>query len=282
MNTAFLLRVMAVVAMLAPLRAQNLGDAEAQKCEERIAAVQRDVLGKYDDALSELQLGFQKIADLEGALAVRTERQRLAQEQKLTEQHFVTEPKSLRALQQQMVTRMQELVSALVQETLPKLIEYKRGLTMQGKLDEALAVRGAIERLQNAHVPLTRAESGVLVPVDTLLRAYGADRGRADRIYKGQKITVRGIFGGSRQDANDGKLYLVFLAGSGPGWVQCSFSTDNYRFREETQFNSTFFVISSKGNDAGLRLQKGQQVDIRGVCEGLDEVVRLAKCEIAK
>src|SRR5688572_11546546 len=85
------------------------GEAEAQKCEERIAAVRRDVLGRYDDALNELQVALQKAADLEGALTVRAERQRAGQEQSLGENDLVNEPKALRALQLQMITKMKEL-----------------------------------------------------------------------------------------------------------------------------------------------------------------------------
>src|SRR4051812_26785654 len=94
--------------------AQNPGEIEAQKCEERIASVQRDVLGKFEEALGELQLSFQKAADLDGALAVRAEKQRVAKEGLLTEKNFVNEPKALRALQSQSVARMQELTAQLV------------------------------------------------------------------------------------------------------------------------------------------------------------------------
>src|SRR4029434_11040784 len=80
-------RFIAVVWMACHLCASaqtlNVGESEGQKYEERIASVQRDVLGRYDDSLAELQLGFQKAADLEGALAVRAERQRVAADQSL-------------------------------------------------------------------------------------------------------------------------------------------------------------------------------------------------------
>jgi hypothetical protein len=31
-----------------------------------------------------------------------------------------------------------------------------------------------------------------------------------------------------------------------------------------------------------MRVQKGQSLDIRGMCEGLDEVVRLGRCEVLR
>jgi len=259
------------------------GEAEAQKCEERIASVRRDILGRYDDALNELQLGLQKAADLEGALAIRAERQRLSQEQTLAESDLVNEPKTLRALQVQMIAKMKELISQLVQDTVPKLIELKRSLTVAGKLDDAVTVRTAIERLQTSHIPISKPNPLESIPAETLLQAYSADRARADKTYKGQKITVRGVVGAFRQDPNDAKQFHVYLAGNSAGWVQCAFSTADFRFREEQQFNNTFLVVISRSNEnASVRWQKGQTAEIRGVCEGFDEAVRVTKCEFVR
>ena len=268
-----------------PVSGANLGETEALKCEEKIASVQRDVLGKYEDALGELQSTLQKTADLEGALVVRGERARLAQEHTLSERNFVGEPKSLRALQAQQVSKMQDLVAQIVQEALPKLIELKRSLTVAGKLDDAVAVRTAIEKLQNSHVPVARADAGSVVQAETLLLAYAGDRSRADKTYKGQKVTVHGVVGGYRPDPADAKFYHIYLTGGSSGtWVQCAFSANEYRFREEKNaFGATSLVVTPKDSDnATARIQKGQALDIRGFCEGLDEVVRLGRCEVPK
>ena len=284
----FLPTVLALALALSSARAApvvNLGESEALKCEEKIASVMRDVLGKYEDGLGELQNNLQKSADLEGALTVRTERARLAQEHTLTERTFVAEPKSLRTLQTQQVSKLQELVAQIVQDALPKLIELKRSLTVAGKLDDAVAVHTAIEKLQNSYVPVARADAGSVVPAETLLLAYAGDRSRADKTYKGQKLTVRGIVGGYRPDPADAKFYHLYLAGgTGGGFVQCAFSTNEYRFREEKNaFGAVTLVITPKDSDnATVRIQKGQSLDIRGACEGLDEVVRLGRCELPK
>lgn len=276
----------AIPAPVAPTGPITLtpAQAEAQKCEEKIASVQRDVLGKYDDQLAELQLTLQKAADLEGALAARAERLRLKTEQMLSEKDYVSEPKSLRAVQVASVTKLRELVSALVQETIPRLIEFKKQLTVAGKLDEAVGVREAIERLQDAHVPITRANSSTVIPAETLLLAYSGDRARADKTYKGQKIVVRGILGGYRQDPAEGRNYQIFLTGSaGSGWVQCTLAYTDFRFREDKNaFGVVTFVVTTKDGENSARLQKGQVVEIRGMCGGLDEVVRLDRCEMPK
>ena len=282
---AFALSLSPLLAAPNPVSSANLGETEALKCEEKIASVSRDVLGKYEDGLGELQNSLQKSADLEGALTVRAERARVAQEHTLSERNFVAEPKALRTLQAQQVAKLQELVGQVVADTLPKLIELKKSLTVAGKLDDAVAVRTAIEKLQNSHVPVARADTGSTVPAETLLLAYSGDRGRADKTYKGQKITVRGIVGGYRQDPADAKFYDVYLAGAtGSGFVQCVFSTNEYRFREEKNaFGAVTLVIVPKDSDnATVRIQKGQGLDIRGQCEGLDEMVRLGRCEVPK
>jgi hypothetical protein len=267
-----------------PVNPANLGESEVLKCEEKIASVRRDVLGKYEDALGELQLSLQKAADLEGALAVRAERSRLAQEHTLFERNYVTEPKALRAVQSQYVAKMQELVSQIVADALPKLVELKKSMTMAGKLDEALAVRTAIEKLQNSNVPVAKPDAGSVVPAETLLLAYASDRVRADKTYKAQRIIVRGTIGGYRQDPADTRFFHVYLTGGNSGtWVQCAFSAADFRFREEkSAFGAMTLIVTTKDGEPVARIQKGQNMDIRGVCEGMDEVVRLGRCDVPR
>ncbi len=268
----------------APAQSPALADVETQKCMDKIASVQRDVLGKYDDALQDLLSGFQKAADLESSLAVRDERRRLSTDSSLTEKDVVNEPKALHALQAQTVARLRELVSQLIQESVPRLVEIKKSLTVAGKLDEAVAVRTAIEQLQNSFSPAAKVESGSSVPAETLLQAYAADRGRADKQYKGQRILTRGVLGGFRQDPADAKYYLLYITGgaAGSSWVQCAFSATEFHFREEKQFNNSVLIVSWKDEPNGIKLQKGQTIDIRGVCEGWDELVKMAKCDFPK
>lgn len=260
----------------------NLGEVEAQKIEERIAMVRRDILGKYETSLTELQHQLQKAADLEGALAVRAERTRVNMEQALSEKDFVKEPKSLRTLQQTTATRMQDLVAGVVAESLPRLVEYKKQLTIEGKLDEAVAVKQAIERLQNANVPIARTDAGAIVPAETVLQAYSADRNRADKTYKGVRFVVRGLIAGYRIDPADAKTLQVFLAGQNTtGWVQCSFNLNQWRYREDRLGNLTHLVLI--GKDGGeTRLTKGVPGEILGDCTGWDEMVKLTKCDVTR
>ncbi len=273
---------LACTAQVATPSAANVGEAEAQKVEDRIATVRRDILGKYEMSLGELQHQFQKAADLEGAVAVRTERTRLAAEQALSEKNYVNEPKSLRNLQQSMVGKMHDLVASVVSDSLPKLLDYKKQLTVDGRLDDALAVKQSIERLQNANVPISRAEAGSIVTADALVQSYSADRSRADKTYKGVRLVARGVMSGYRLDPNDAKTLMVYLSPqSGSGWVQCAFNLSMWRYREDKIAAGTFLVLIAK-DGSEVRLGRGLQVDILGDCTGWDEMVKLTKCDVSR
>ena len=283
-------RLLLLIALTVQVHAQrvaipsgaSLGESEAQKIEDKIATVRRDLLSKYETQLGELQLQLQKIADLEGAIAVRDERTRVHAEQAISDANFAKEPKSLRTLQQTTLAKMNELVSGVVNEALPKLVELKKQLTVDGRLDDAVAVKQCIERLQNANVPIARAEAGGIVPAETLLRAYSADRNRADKTYKGVRIAVRGVMAGYKLDPENGKSLLVYLTGgSSTGWVLCSFNLAQWRYREDRSASAVILVLIPK--DGGeVRMSKGSQIDILGDCNGWDEMVKLTKCDIPR
>ncbi len=283
-------RLLLLIALTATAAAQrvavpagaSLGESEAQKIEEKIATVRRDLLSKYETQLGELQLALQKLADLEGALAVRDERTRVHTEQTLSDKNLVSDPKSLRTLQQTTVSKMNELVAGTVAESLPKLVDLKKQLTVDGRLDDAFAVKQAIERLQNANVPIVRADAGSIVPAEILLRAYSADRSRADKTYKGVRIAVRGVNAGYKLDPDNGKNLLVFLTGgTSAGWVQCSFSLAQWRYREDRSTSASVLVLIPK-DGTEVRIAKGQPIDILGDCTGWDEMVKLTKCDVPR
>jgi tRNA_anti-like len=272
----------ALMVAVSPGTAQTGAEAETRKCEERIAAAQRDVLAKYETALQELLSNAQKAADLEAALAIRDEIRRAANDGTLTAKQLVATPASLRTLQQQTMERLQDLVSQLVQETLPRLLEMKKTLTVAGRLDEALAVRGEIERLQNTHLPIVPASDTQVTSAETLLTAYAADRTRADKIYKGQRILVRGLVGGYRPDPADARIFHLFLTGGASGgWVQAILGED-LRCREERHPRNGSVLVITPGTGEPVRVQKGQTFELRGTCEGFDETVRLTKCELLR
>jgi hypothetical protein len=259
-RTSFVL--LFITTTLWPARAQTVaaGEAEVARCLERIASVRREMVGKYADSLAEL---------------------RVEKEGSLSSKDLAPEPRALRTVQQQTLAKIEELVAALVAESVPRLVELKKALTIAGKLDDAVAVREQIARLQNDHLRVARPDAAEIVPAETLLTAYAADRARADKTYKGAKITVRGVVGAFRPDP-EGKGHLVYLTkGGNGGWIACHFA-GGARFREEKQFNTTFLVITERDGSVSARIQSGQTLDVTGQCEGFDDVVKLAKCELAR
>lgn len=263
-------------------QAAAVGEAEANQCMDRLEAVRREVLGKYEDQLTELQTQFQKLADLESALAVRAEVQRVRAEKVLGELNLVSEPRALRALQQQSISKLEDLCASVVAETIPRLVELKKALTIAGQLDDAVKIRTLIEKLQNDHVPLVRPGDGELVQAETLLTAYAADRARADKAYKNARVTVRGTMVTYRIDPSNAQTATIYLGKpGGTGWIACAFS-GKLRFREERAFNSVTLVINNAAGGPSLRWQTGQTVEIQGTCEGFEDVVRLGKCELPR
>lgn len=276
------------LVFILPCQSQTVtaAEAEAEKCLDRIAAVRREIMGRYDDGLRELQNQFQKSADLEGALVVRSERERADKEKSLTEKQFVEEPRTLRLQQQQTLAKLNELISALVNEAVPKLVEIKKSLTIAGNLDDAVKVRTLIAKLQDDHLRMERPGNGDLITAEALTQAYAADRSRADKTYKGVRMIVKGAVGTVRTDPADAQRCIVYLTKSGNnaisgGWVACIFNSPTLRFREEKNLNATTFIVTER-NEAVARFQAGQIIEIQGTCDGFEELVRLTKCEFVK
>jgi hypothetical protein len=120
------------------------------------------------------------------------------------------------------------------------------------------------------------------VTADALIQSYSADRGRADKTYKGVRIAARGAMSGYRIDPNDAKNLVVYLAPqTASGWVQCIFSLTNWRYREDKLGASASLVLIAR-DGSEVRIGRGQQVDILGDCTGWDEMVKLVKCDISR
>jgi hypothetical protein len=104
-------------------RAQTVaaGESEAAKCLDRIAAVERKSSESTRIVSENCSFSFKGRRPGRGS-GGRNERRRLKAEHRLTEKHLVNEPRALRTLQQQSVSKIAELTAALVNETVPKLV----------------------------------------------------------------------------------------------------------------------------------------------------------------
>ncbi len=259
--------------------AEPLLGMEVTNLEKLIRDVRSDVVSKYEAGLSELQVGYQKAADLEGALAVRRERARLQEERALAESNLVEEPKQLRAFQDQYLQNQQRLVVQAVNNALPRMVELKRALTVGGKLDDAVRVRDEIRRIQQAYLPEMRSGEGEVVTAEEVAGAYAANAERADMAYRGRKLLVRGRVVSFRDGKEGGKASLVLAGGEGR-FVEVGM-VEGTRVRAETAGVAGGIAVTVP-DGAVLRLGKGQVVEVRGRCEGLDGVVRLSDGQLKR
>jgi hypothetical protein len=289
----FLLAVCPLALLVAvPLRleaqllARDIVQTEVDRCERNMKAVRVEIGNRYEKRLSELRAVFQKAGDLEGALAVRAEEQRaLAEpERPLESRHLVEEPRSLKELQAELLSKQSEMVAQIVLEAVPKLVEMKKNLTVAGKLDEAVEVRSAIQRLQDATAPAQRLAAGAQVSAEEVYQAYQSSKERADKIYRGVKVMLRGRVAGVRPDPREpGALTLVLFGGVEGALVDCAFPIGEYRVREERQGQGIVYVVAHGNNDsAALRVPRGGVAEFTGRCDGSDGGLRFSGCGLPR
>jgi hypothetical protein len=270
----------------AQLLAKEIVQSELDRTERSMRAVRVEIGNRYEKKLLELRAGFQKVGDLEGALAVRSEEQRILgePERPLETRHLVEEPRSLREVQTELLGKQSEMISQLVLEVVPKLVDMKKTLTVAGKLDEAVEVRSAIQRLQDATSPAQRLSPGAQVSAEEVYQAYQSSKERADKIYRGVKVLLRGRVAGVRPDPREpGALTLVLFGGVEGALVDCAFPAGEYKVREERQGQAVVYVVAHGNNDSGaLRLPRGGVAEFSGRCDGSDGGLRFSGCGLPR
>ena len=284
--------LLALVSVFGPQRlhaqatSSDAVQAEVERCERRIREVRVEIGNRYEKRLLELRSVFQKAADLESALLVRNEERRLGAEVELPldSRHLLEEPRLLREAQLELLAKQTEMVTQIVQDVVPRLVEMKKALTVGGKLDEALEVRNSIQRLQDAGAPAQRLTGGAQVTADEVSMAYQSAKERADKIYKGVKLSLRGRVAGVRPDAKDpSNGVLVLFGGTDGSLVDCAFQSPEFRVREERSAQNVFYVVAHVNGDVpALRVQRGVVVEIQGRCEGFEGGLRFANCSLPK
>lgn len=262
--------------------------SEIEKSERQIREVRVEIGNRYEKKLSDLRMVYQKGADLENALAVRAEEQRVETEpnRPLESRHLVDEPFLLREAQTELLAKQTEMISLIVQSIIPKLVDVKKSLTVAGKLDEAVEIRNTIQHFQEAISPAQRLANNSSVTAEEVFQAYQSSRERAEKMYRGPRLNIRGKVVGVRPDPKDPSvLTLVLYGGTEGALVDCVFATQEYRVREERLGQNVFFVVARNNAEQGapvLRAQRGTVVELFGKCEGVDGSVRFGGCGITK
>ena len=277
-------RTPALSATPAVSAASDAWRQDLSKTERRIQEVRVEIGNRYEKKLGELRAAFQKLGDLENSVVIRDEERRLVgSDVALDVQNLVQEPRLLRDAQVELIGRQKEMLSQIVQESLPKLLELKKALTVSGRLDEALEVRRSIADLQDMVSPAEKVDNGTVVSAEELFQTFQSSRPRADKMYKGRNLVVRGKLAGMRPDPRDPGSSVLVIFGGGEGmFIDCAFSGDQ-RLNEVRQGSTASYSISKGGNDANpARLTRGALVEISGRCEGWDAGVRFGNCSVAR
>ena len=257
---------------------------DLNKVERRIQEVRVEMGNRYEKKLGELRAGFQKLGDLENAVVIRDEERRLVgADIALDSQYIAQEPRALRDVQVELLMEQKKLLSQIVQESLAKLVELKKTLTVAGRLDEALEVRRSIADLQDIVSPAEKVENGTVVGAEDLYQTFQSSRLRADKMYKGRSLVLRGKVAGIRPDPRDSSVTVLVVFGGGDGmFIDCVFSGD-YRVGEARQGGSVGYSVSKGLNDPNpVRLTRGAMVEISGRCEGWDAGVRFGNCSVLR
>lgn len=105
--------------------------------------------------------------------------------------------------------------------------------------------------------PKAEDEAGIPVKSEALFAAFSTDETKANAAYLNKVLEVDGAIGELTKN-QDGKTVAVLAAGDPLGGVQCTF------------------------RDSSVVLQQGQQVKVKGFCNGYTMVVLLNDCVISK
>lgn len=131
--------------------------AESQKINAKYDAQAMTAMGEYSESLTALEQAYAKKGNLEDVVAVRAEVARFEKQRTIPEDALVETPVELRKLQekfrQQPAVLNAEKTKALAKATaayVVRLEKLKKSLTQSMKVDDALAVKAEIEKVNKA------------------------------------------------------------------------------------------------------------------------------------
>ncbi len=184
----------------------------AQKCDQDIQKKLAQLSEEYASELSSLMDTFRARGDLEKTLAVKNEKERFANEKILEDKNLVEVPVQLRELQRKYLAAPKKAIEQIAKSYVADLEEIKRKLTIDDKLDEALAAQREVEKIQKKYGVVNPTRGGEFrsedlpkyivmtkdVSIPTIVDGQrvgttGLSRGRAYELVKvdGPQLTIR-------------------------------------------------------------------------------------------
>ena len=118
------------------------------QCEAEIRQKVITSQAQYAKELEALAKSYQAKGELESVFAVKNEQDRFMNSGRIEDANIVPSPVELRNLQAQYKALPEQIGQQTAKQYLTSLEEKKKNLTVEGKLDEAMAVKKDIEKLQ--------------------------------------------------------------------------------------------------------------------------------------
>ncbi len=122
------------------------------RCDDEIRKQSAPIRERYQEDLDALAKSYQAQGDLDNLLAVKSEQERFSKSAKIDLPDIVRTPQKLRELQEKYRESFSKTARSVARQHVADLEELKRTLTVDGKLDEAIAVQSQIRALKQKYM----------------------------------------------------------------------------------------------------------------------------------
>lgn len=205
-------------------------------CEEAIRQKRVALQAQYVGELEALEKSFQAKGALEDLFASKGERERFLNVGMVDESNFVESPAELLALQRKHHDLQAQVSLTVAEEMLKSLEQMKQRLTIEGNLEQALAVKKDIERLNNRFAGISdiaqeRAGIPSYAPAEGLAGWWPLDGNADDASKFGSHGKITGAVSAEDRLGRKGKAMrfngqsaFIEIADKGPLSISDSFS----------------------------------------------------------
>ena len=161
------------------------------QCEQEIRSKIATALAQYAKELDALAKSFQAKGELEAIMVVKNEQERFKNAGRIDDANIVESPAELHDIQAKYKALPETIGQQTAKQFLTALEEKKKNLTVEGKLDEAMAVKKDIEKIQARYSVASESSNEAIIRV--LLGVWNA--------------RCRGGYGSVYEFLPDGKIY---------------------------------------------------------------------------
>ena len=153
--------MLVVVMALAVSSKQNLAQSNSQEpvghtgaitqCEEEIKQKVVPIQTQYAQELEALAQSYQAKGELGNVIAVKNEQDRFMNVRRIEGDNIVPSPEGLKKLQTKYKALTEQIEQQIAKRYLMSLEQQQKSLTIVGKLDSAMGINDAIEKIQQRY-----------------------------------------------------------------------------------------------------------------------------------